>query len=375
MSVVFESLPWVLPWLIAANAVVGFWFRRGRAARMGVLLAFTWLLMDVVADQTGLLARVTERGTDAVSLLIPINMLLLTLFPSTGLFRWPSMIFWLLVFSQAGLLLWLNDSGWSALMTLTAGPWTEPFNSPLGPVLPGVLVLMIGALISLARWVWRANPIDCGLALALVFSALATDRYFDSGDPLPLLAAAASSMVLTLIYTAWRMAFTDRLTGLPSRRALDQALRHGGRRFSVAMIDVDHFKKVNDRFGHPVGDQVLRAVASCMRGVKNAVPYRFGGEEFCLLFRGKACGKAADSVEALRHQIGERVVVLRSKDRPARRPANRDKHRRKTVRVSVTVSAGLAERQSGETVAQVFERADKALYRAKKQGRDRLVVD
>lgn len=375
MSTVFESLPWVLPWLIAANALVGFWFRRGRAARMGVLLACMWVLMSVVTDQSGLLARLGMRSSDAISMLIPINMMLLSLLPATGLFRWPSLVFWLLVFGQAGMLLWLNDAGWNSLMTWAHGPWVDPIETPLGAVLPGVLVLMAGALISLGRWVWRANPIDCGLALALVFSALATDRYYDSGDPLPLLAAAAASMVLTLVYTAWRMAFTDRLTGLPSRRALDQALRHGGRRFSVAIVDVDHFKKVNDRFGHPVGDQVLRAVASCLRGVKNGVPYRYGGEEFCLLFRGKACAKAADRVESLRGEIADRVVVLRSKDRPARRPANRDKHRRKTVRVSVTVSAGLAERQSGETVAQVFERADKALYRAKKQGRDRLVVD
>ena len=367
-----QSLNYVVPWLVAATALLGLWFQRGRAARAGVMFGVIWLMASVWPESLSM--RYESRLDDALSVWIPLDLLLLAMLPTAGIFRWSSLLFWGIVFAQSSALFWLGDESWRMFMALVGGPWVTPLQTPLGPLLPGVIALLLGGVISLARWVLHANSVDCGLALALTFCALALDRHFDGRDISALLAAASLSMILALIYAAWRMAYTDRLTGLPSRRALEQALRQSGRKYALGMVDIDHFKRINDRFGHPFGDHVLRAVASCLHSVPNAVAYRYGGEEFCLLFRGRSCAGARDALEDVREKIAARPVVLRSKYRPTSKPAKREPYRRKVGKVNVTVSIGMAERLKSESSDEVLDRADKALYRAKQQGRDRLVL-
>lgn len=154
-------------------------------------------------------------------------------------------------------------------------------------------------------------------------------------------------------------ALTDALTGAPNRRhivQLGEAMLDDRRRqtqpVSLALLDLDHFKAINDRHGHPAGDAVLRGfcehVAERMRP-----PYRlgrFGGEEFLLLMPGTLLADAVTALERVRRTL---------------EPA---------AGIAYTFSAGLAQAQPGEPLERVVERADEALYRAKQGGRNQCVT-
>jgi diguanylate cyclase (GGDEF)-like protein len=184
-------------------------------------------------------------------------------------------------------------------------------------------------------------------------------------------AVAGLAVALAAILESHRMAYRDELTGLPGRRALMERLARPGRRYTVGMVDVDHFKSFNDTHGHEAGDQVLRYVATRLaRSARGVRAFRYGGEEFTLLFPGLDGERARPLAEALRAAIADAPFTLRG---PKRDPARRGRGGGQDV--TVTVSLGLAQRRRGERPAAVLERADAALYRAKQQGRNRVVAD
>jgi diguanylate cyclase (GGDEF)-like protein len=168
------------------------------------------------------------------------------------------------------------------------------------------------------------------------------------------------------------MAFKDELTGLPARRALNAALHGLKRNYTIAMLDIDFFKKFNDRFGHDVGDQVLCMVASHLRRVGGGgTPYRYGGEEFTILFSGKVKEDAIPHLERLRQSIEAAQFGLRGKNRPKKPPKKSKKSKTKPKTVTVTISIGVAESNSNRLkAASIMKAADQALYRAKKRGRN-----
>ena len=162
------------------------------------------------------------------------------------------------------------------------------------------------------------------------------------------------------------LATRDELTGLVNRRhmstLLEQERQRGvrsGRGFSVAMVDIDHFKAVNDHYGHTVGDDVLRSFAQhAPQALRSTdIVARWGGEEFVLLLPEAALSAARIGVERLRGRVAATPLAHLS-----------------GVPIRVTVSVGLAAHIAGESVTQTLERADRALYEAKAQGRNRTVV-
>ncbi len=162
------------------------------------------------------------------------------------------------------------------------------------------------------------------------------------------------------------LATRDELTGLVNRRHMSHLLERerqrgvrSGRGFSLAMVDIDHFKAVNDHYGHPVGDDVLRTFAHHAPQALRAtdVVSRWGGEEFVLLLPEAALSAARIGVERLRGRVAATPMAHLS-----------------GVPIRVTVSVGLTEHIAGESVTQTLERADRALYEAKAQGRNRTVV-
>jgi diguanylate cyclase (GGDEF)-like protein len=154
-------------------------------------------------------------------------------------------------------------------------------------------------------------------------------------------------------------AMTDGLTGLINRRTLENDLRElleSGVSFSLAMADVDHFKIVNDTYGHDAGDRALRLLTGVFRSSIGAQDFagRYGGEEFVLVFPGLPVTDAKDTLEHVRAQLAE---ALQSAAVP-----------------SFTVSFGVTDSSTGNTLDEIIRHADGALSTAKRDGRDRVVV-
>jgi len=188
------------------------------------------------------------------------------------------------------------------------------------------------------------------------------------------LATAGLTLVLSLVEASYGMAFRDELTGLPGRRALQEALIQLTGIYTVSMVDIDHFKKFNDRYGHDVGDQVLKMVAARLSRVRGGgKAFRYGGEEFTVLFPGKEVAEALEQLDAVRKEIAALDFVIRAPGRPRKRPDKPKPRRRKSARTRITVSAGAAERNNRNSGPDdVLRAADKALYKAKQQGRNRV---
>ncbi|MDA1117996.1 MAG: GGDEF domain-containing protein [Proteobacteria bacterium] len=214
--------------------------------------------------------------------------------------------------------------------------------------------------------VWRAwpkhTPLDIGLAAPPVFGAF--------------LSAAGAVVLVAFVQESHRLAFRDELTGLPGRRALEEQLRALGPHYTLAMVDVDHFKKFNDTHGHDIGDQVLKLVAARLAEVGGGgIAFRYGGEEFSVLFPGKGLQEALKFLEHSRASIERYKMAVRGEERPRQQEAG---IRRRSDGVpmkllSVTVSMGAAEPEvERQPPSQVLKAADEALYRAKKGGRNRV---
>jgi diguanylate cyclase (GGDEF)-like protein len=181
-------------------------------------------------------------------------------------------------------------------------------------------------------------------------------------------------LTIALIESSFKMAFNDELTGLPARRAMNEFLLKVGRRYTFAMVDVDHFKKVNDNHGHDVGDQVLRMVATCLRRVSGGGrAYRYGGEEFAVIFPNKDIDRALPHLEDLRETISRASFVVRGRKRPKQKPADQKGKGSGKAGLQVTVSIGVATRDDKNTTPeQLIKSADQALYKAKKGGRNQV---
>ena len=152
-------------------------------------------------------------------------------------------------------------------------------------------------------------------------------------------------------------AYTDALTGLPNRRAFLNLVegRPGGEGGCIALLDIDHFKQVNDTHGHATGDEVLRVFGALARRIVRANDYvaRIGGEEFVILFPATPIEAALQVCDRLRREISASPLAYGAGP------------------VWVTVSGGLSELRT-ESVDDALKTADEALYRAKQDGRDRL---
>ena len=162
---------------------------------------------------------------------------------------------------------------------------------------------------------------------------------------------------------------TDTLTGLANRRALDEFLRktqtaamEKGEPFSALLIDVDHFKRFNDDFGHEVGDQVLKLLAKLLseRLREGDLPARYGGEELAVVLPGAALAAASEVGERIRRAVSEGQITRRSTGEKL---------------PGITVSIGVAQFRNGEPLADLIDRCDRALYLAKRSGRNRVQAE
>jgi len=310
----------------------------------------------------------------AVAVLLPLNLALIAHYDERGVLTPLGLLRLGTILLQPVALAFLARQGSDIPLAWFTRPlldWPPLDRLPLPqPVLAAAL---LAAFLLTLRFVRRPAPLEGGFLWALFVSLPPLVLHLPAPEQTLWLATAGLILAAAVVETSHGMAFRDELTGLPARRALNEALLKVGRRYTVAMVDVDHFKKVNDRHGHDVGDQVLKMVAARLEKVTGGGrPFRYGGEEFTLLFAGKSVTEALPHLEELRTAIASESFTLRHRRRPKSKPKSPPK-KSGAQRLAVTVSIGVAERQGERSLpAQVIKAADQALYRAKKTGRNRV---
>jgi diguanylate cyclase (GGDEF)-like protein len=314
------------------------------------------------------------------SLLVPANLFLLCWMRERGIFSHAGRLRLAFFAAQAASVFWI------ARYPLDYGKIPDLIARPLlqrqllaGLALPqlSLLAFLVAGLLILIRVLKRHNPIDVAILGTLVALGITLSRIGTEFAPQLFVAAAGLLLTIGVLQDSHSMAFSDDLTGLPSRRALNEQVMGLGRNYVVAMLDVDHFKRFNDTYGHDVGDQVLKMVGARIAAVKGGgKPYRYGGEEFTIIFARKSLQEATAHLEELRQAIGGYQLWIRGTDRPKEAEAGKAKRaggQGNGKAVSVTISIGVAA--SGEamrTPGEVIKAADKALYRAKQRGRNQI---
>lgn len=367
------------PLVLVAGLLLGWRFQRGRLllALAGLALAdraLRWLVPPETLEPHA--GPVIVR---TVALLLPLSLAVLAYLPERAprsADGWRRLTVLAMEVALV-LVVWLLSAAYPerlhAVLDAALVPVAMPRWLPIGQPAAIVALVAIGAL--LARACRRADAEGRGFLWAAVAGVTAVSAGPAGGRATVYFTIAGLVLVVAAVESAYAMAYHDELTGLPARRALNDALQEVGGTYTVAMVDVDHFKKFNDTHGHDVGDQVLRMVAGRLARVNGGGrAFRYGGEEFAVLFPGKSAGESAPHLESLRASVEGATFTQRGADRPKRRPKLSRPPAAAARSLAVTVSIGAAQGRGTAAPAEVVKAADRALYRAKEGGRNRVAM-
>ena len=361
--------------VLAAALLLGWRFNRSRLVFAIALIALT----EYVLLHTPPLQLATPRERlffHALTFLLPINLALVALLPERGTLTAAGLMRWVMLAVQVvsvGFLARQFPGQTLRFLTTRILPerlfaWT-PLEQPTI-----IAFLAVGVLLVMAWMREPQSPVRGYVySLGAVFVALSWPAAGPGQEVW--LSTAGLILVIAVIEASYLMAYRDGLTELPGRRALNEALLRLSGEFSVAMVDVDHFKRFNDTYGHDAGDHVLRLVAARLaQAAGGGTAYRYGGEEFALVFPGKGTEECLPLLEELRATVETSRFTMRRRFRP-RNKTKVDKARKTKEPITITVSIGVAERNHrNASPDQVIQAADKALYRAKEEGRNRVSI-
>ena len=348
--------------LLSITAIFATQFNRSRIA----FLCGFWLIFLVATNSPSINAKPLMMDNQWLLLFGASLLMLLALIKDRAILS-VHIVSRLIFIAVCGVLtfFWLQLS--QSLDSLV--PQTPLFTAVL-PYIPITIPLgLIGLLL-----VWRSiSSHSLTLtALLITFIVWCLNQLNIIALPWTLIAIVMSSLYLLAVSTdSYYLAYRDDLTGLPTRRALNQLALSLGRKYTVAMLDIDHFKKFNDTYGHDIGDEVLKLVATRMAEMRSSGKiYRYGGEEFTIVFPRKTAEQAIPELDTLRQSIANYDMVIRSNQRTDKNSRNTKKNNNKTVNVAVSI--GVAQREPKQSFDQALKNADLALYRAKKKGRNNV---
>ncbi len=305
-----------------------------------------------------------------LGVIIPLNIFVFSLLKERGFLSLWGIIKFAVIGAQLYTAVWILNNPAQIAYQLIFGELIS--FSPYSVLPQGVLLISTSTLVALIiKGCFFPSYSDVGLIFTMASTAIPLHLRSETGL-LIFFAAAGLILIMTIIQDSYRMSYIDELTSLPGRRALQEELLKLSGSYTIAMVDIDFFKKFNDKHGHDVGDEVLRMVASCLTGVTGGgKAFRYGGEEFTILFPAKEIAAAIPHLDSLRETVAKRAFVVRGKDRPKKKPNAKGKSSTATKKLFVTISIGAAMKdKSSKSPQEVMKNADKALYRAKNKGRN-----
>lgn len=336
-------------------------------------LVFFYAALVMIANIIlGLELAKTDLSYTLLSGLLPLMLLVLTVLPDRGIMSLKAIpAYAILVSAMVFSIILTNISPeWVTHILLTDWlparyfDWTQQSQT--------ILFISITVFISMLVLYFLQPSPHMAAGLGVLITLVAQLHFGDADRSLNVFSSSALMMCLyAVLQESWRMAYLDELTELPARRALREKFQKTGGLYTVAMLDVDHFKKFNDTYGHDTGDAVLRMIATKLNKVTGGgTSYRYGGEEFSVVFNGKNSADASPHLETLRETIANSPFVI---NRASRRKSDKKVKNKKNKAVRVTVSIGVADSKANVSSPwDVLKLSDKALYRAKAKGRNRV---
>lgn len=350
---------------LGALLIIGFWFRKQTAVLLILLflaivlpLHFPFVLPVAVDFDLGTI-------TNGIVILLALNLSLIGLFQE-GQMRPGTLLSLALMVALETFSMFAASHyvGTGAIAIKDEEITLNQLPLQIGSLSPGVslifLVCLTGSVMKelIAGGAFASLTVDILVSLG-IYNYLAPHMGVSS-DALFLIWTML--MAVSIFKQIYQVSYIDQLTGIPSRRALhEQAMSLSGN-YIVAMGDIDYFKKFNDRYGHDVGDEVLAFVASMLSKQVRGSVFRYGGEEFTMLFRKGSFDEIIRHLDEVREQVAKTKFRVRS---------STPKKGNTPSELSVTISIGVAERSDKHSsFGEVIKAADKALYRAKKKGRN-----
>jgi diguanylate cyclase (GGDEF)-like protein len=326
------------------------------SAPLRVTLASALVVLGAVSLRRGLQFFLKLRQTDGIHFMLGVGVALFNLLVCLPA-QWHALG---IVLSSLAVCWAMGRTAWESFQ-----PVRVEFNAVSAWMFSGLLAMTVSvfALVAITNmtpgihWPWE-NWSEASTQFATVFSSVALSILITF--------VLGYIVVMRLVRRLEHLSHHDALTGLLNRRAIeylldreDQRLQRFGDPFSVLLVDIDHFKRINDRLGHAAGDAVLCAVSRTLQAKAREVDRvaRYGGEEFCILLPHTVDEGATQAAERLREAVNQIDIPWG------------DEH------IAVSISTGLAcATEPGEKLQALLKRADEALYQAKAEGRNRVVM-
>lgn len=360
-------------------------FNQGRVFLILLLLTLSQLLLSYHEKLSIHIATYSEVLYPLMCLLIPLNIVAISQLKERGLFSFWGKIRISLILIELFVIYKMAVSNHPSIHKVLDYTF---ISLPLEKTImnqPALFIFFLTIVFFIIKAYVKNNMFEVRLVGVIISIFLALSYINDNLSFSIFLSAAGVMLIISIIEDSYSMAYLDELTGIPSRRSLRENLMKLGNKYVIAMIDIDFFKKFNDRYGHDVGDEVLKLVASNLVQVTGGgKAFRYGGEEFTIVFPGKSINDVIPHLESLREQVAKsgytrkppKAQNIKSKSRAKSRAKSRSKSKSKRKNPSqlfVTISIGVCEKNSKyKHPSDVIKGADKALYRAKKKGRNRV---
>jgi diguanylate cyclase (GGDEF)-like protein len=353
------------------GSVISWRFNRSREFFILIILALCFVSIKYLP---GTIVKSTQIADIflIVSLVMPVNIALFSFFKERGIVSLWGFIRIGVILSQFVFSFWIIRSGQREFLNLI-NKNILPVN--LHSITSISQVSIIAFATTLIILIMRQISYKSSQDISFIGVLVALFFVLHNNNPIlyPIFFATSGIILITsIIQDSYSMAFSDELTGLPSRRALKQDMMKLGINYVIAMLDIDFFKKFNDTYGHDTGDEVLKLVASTIKDVTGGgKSFRYGGEEFTILFPGKNINDVLPHLEELRDKISKRGFTLRGKGRSKNKSKSRSQRSKPSKQIFITVSIGVSQKsEKHKTPDAVMKSADTALYRAKKKGRN-----
>ncbi len=380
----FPKLAWleanlhILPYVIFVIGLALCWlFYNSREFNLFIILAVSFGVLSQFFWVKGLAGFQRELLFNLLCVLIPLNFMIFNYLKERGILNQYGIRRLFFVVLQIIAALWLVKTNQFGISTyLSMDVFLHPLQGKTIIKQSGQMMMGLSLVVLFTHWLFRPNQLRGAWILALISVIVALHFVLNMQLATVYFMISGIILVSAIIINSYNLAYKDELTQMSSRRALKQELASLGKTYALAMVDVDHFKKLNDNYGHDVGDEVLKMLATHLQSVEGGgKAFRYGGEEFTIVFAGKDASDAAVYLDALRNKIASKPFIVRNKKRPKNKPGQKPKKSDNTQKLNVTVSIGVAEQDKDYSTQDVMKLADNALYKAKKKGRNRVEIE